>query len=132
MRTEQGGASTHSTFAVPETGLKPRIGMSDQSAFTGERADLPPTLDPIRPGQAQRWLWEAPCCSLIADGGEERLHHLAQRLPLGRRGRDEGRQGPERLRLCVSTARSRRAIKPCLDLLLKGMKQSVIVWGCSQ
>lgn len=73
-----------------------------------------------------------PGCSLMADGRDERLHHVAQRLPLGQRGRDEGRQGPQSLRLRVSTARSRRAIKPCLDLLLKCVKQGPIVLGCSQ
>jgi hypothetical protein len=68
----------------------------------------------------------------MADGRDERLHHVAKRLPLGQRGSDEGRQGPQSLRLRVSTARSRRAIKPCLDLLLKYVKQGTIVLGCSQ
>src|SRR5262249_27588425 len=72
------------------------------------------------------------CCSLMADGSEDRLHHLTQRLPLGQRSSDEGRKGQESRRLRVSTARSRRAIKPRLDLLLKCVKQGVIVLGCSQ
>jgi hypothetical protein len=60
------------------------------------------------------------------------LHHVAQRLPLGPRGGDEGRQGPQSLRLRVSTARCRRAIKPCLDLRLQYVQQGTIVLGCSQ
>ena len=55
-----------------------------------------------------------------------------ERLPLGQRGRDEGRQGPESLRLRVATTRARRAIKPSLDLPLKCVKQGAIVLGCSQ
>jgi hypothetical protein len=39
---------------------------------------------------------------LIGDGRDERVHHLAERLPLGKRGRDKGRQGPECL--CLSVA----------------------------
>jgi hypothetical protein len=60
------------------------------------------------------------------------VHHLAQCLPLGQRRGDESRQGPESLRLGVASARTRSAIKSCLDLLWKGVKPGMIVWGCSQ
>ena len=71
-------------------------------------------------------------CSFIADGRDERLHQFAQCLPRRQRCRDTGREGPESLRLRLATTRSRRAIKLRLDLLLKGVKQGVIVLGCSQ
>ena len=70
--------------------------------------------------------------SLRADGRDARLPHFAQGRPLRQRRRDHGRDGPERLRRRLATTRSRRAITLGLDLLVKGVKQGVIVWGCAQ
>jgi len=101
--------------------------------FSEERADLTPALDLSLPGQAHPRLWETGLrVPFIAEGSHQWLHDFSQRLPLGQRGGDKGPQGPQGLRLRVSTTRCRRAVKLSLDLPLECVKQGFIVWGCFQ
>ena len=93
--------------------------MSVGRAFRGERAHNSLGLGGHRPAQLSPGLGKRHRSSLIGNGRDEWLHHLAERLPLGKRGRDKGRQGPECLRLRVTLTRAGRARKLSLELTLK-------------
>ena len=111
-----------STFAVPSKSEKGGFEASVGSALREERAHDSLVLSWQLPAQPSPCLGKRHRSSLIGNGRDERLHHLAERLPLGKRGRDTGRQGPEGLRLRVALTRASRALKLSLELTLKGVE----------
>jgi hypothetical protein len=105
----------------------------NQIVFIGGGVDCSPALDLNRPGQALQSLWETGIwLRLIAEGSHQRLHQVAQRLPLGQPGGNQGCQGPEGLRLGLPAPKTCRALKLGLELTLKFVKKDGIVLGCTQ